>query len=148
MKMPQNYTMKINASLGCLVAIAIFLSFTSCAKKAVFQTSSVVPAARGEVKVKKDNNKNYLIKVNVVNLAEPERLTPPNKNYVVWMVTENDGYKNIGQMNMSTGLFSKTLKGSLKTVSTFKPVKFFITGEDESVAQYPGMDAVLTTNSF
>ena len=35
----------------------IICFFTSCSKKAMFQTSTVVPAARGFVKVSKDNNK-------------------------------------------------------------------------------------------
>jgi hypothetical protein len=32
-------------------------SFTSCSKKVAFQTSSIVPAARGDVKITKDDNK-------------------------------------------------------------------------------------------
>ncbi len=61
-----------------LIAIAFFLalSLASCAKKISFQTSSVVPAAQGSVKVKKDNNNNYSIDLNVIRLADPKRLNP------------------------------------------------------------------------
>jgi hypothetical protein len=49
-----------------------------------FAPSSVVPGADGKVKLKKDDNKNYQIEVDVVNLASPDRLTPP-KGYVCSM---------------------------------------------------------------
>jgi hypothetical protein len=41
--------------LGLLV-IMLTASFTSCSKSR-FQTSSIVPAARGDVKITKDDNK-------------------------------------------------------------------------------------------
>jgi hypothetical protein len=47
-------------------------SFTSCSKKVAFQTSSIVPA--GDVKITKDDNKNYLVEIKVENLAEVSRL--------------------------------------------------------------------------
>lgn len=127
----------------------VLLSITSaCSRKANFQTSVVVPAARGSVKVKKDKNHNHQISVNLFNLAEPERLQPPKKTYVVWMVTDENMTKNLGQIHMGTKLFSKTLKGSFTTQSSFKPVKIFITAEDEADIQYPGMFTVLSTNNF
>ena len=58
-----------NILLGTLVAL-LLLSFTSCAKKITFQTSTVVPAARGQVTVNKDNNKNYVVKIKIDDLAE------------------------------------------------------------------------------
>jgi len=45
-----------NFSLGISVLL-ILLSFNSCAKSVSFLSSSVVPAARGTVKVKMDNNR-------------------------------------------------------------------------------------------
>ena len=83
-----------------------------------------------------------------MRLAEPKRLSPPRQMYVVWMETEQNGTKNIGQLNTSSGMFSKTLKSSLKTVSSFKPTKIFITAEDDASIQYPGGQRVLNTDSF
>jgi len=131
-----------------MIAIALLLTISSCAKKAVFQTSSVVPAARGSIKVKKDNNNNHVITVDVLDLAEPDRLQPPMKSYVVWMVTDENSTKNLGQIETSKKFLSKSLKGSFKTVSSFKPVRIFITAENEATVQYPGMYVVLTTNNF
>lgn len=128
------------------VSLAVFLS--SCARKLTFTQSTVVPAAVGSVKVKKDANKNYAIEVNTTHLAKPESLQPPKNTYVVWMETERNGTKNIGQLISSSGFLSKTLKGSLSTVTSFKPVQFFITAEDNANIQYPGMQVVLTSSKY
>ena len=122
--------------------------FNSCSKKISFQTSSVVPAANGTVKVKKDGNSNYQVNLSIVNLAEPTRLQPSKKTYVVWMDTESNGTKNIGQINSSTGFLSSKLKASFQAVSSFKPVKIFLTAEDDAAIQYPGMQVVLSTDNF
>ena len=86
-----------NLLLGAL-AIVMLLSFSSCAKKITFQNSSVVPAARGQVTVDKDNNKNYVVKIKIDDLAEVNRLEPARKVYVVWMETDESQVKNIGQI--------------------------------------------------
>lgn len=132
------------------IVITFFLVFslTSCSKKISFQTSSVVPAAQGSVKVKKDNNNNYSIDLNVIRLADPKRLEPSKSTYVVWIETSENGSKNIGSLNTSSSMFSKTLKSSLKTVSPFKPVSLFITAEDNADIQYPGSQVVLRTDRF
>ena len=134
--------------LSGILAIAIVFSFQSCATKVNFLNSSVVPAAEGFVKVKKDNNNNYAIHIELVNLAEPDRLQPGRKTYVVWMETDRDALKNIGQINSSTSLLSKRLKADFETVSPVKPTKIFITAEDDASIQYPGSQVVLSTNDF
>jgi len=128
-------------------AIAI-LSFTSCAIKAPFLNSSVVPAAEGYVKMKIDKNKNYLIKIEIVNLAPPDRLQPPKNAYVVWMDDGSNNIKNMGQIKSSSSFMSKALKGSFQNISSFRPIKIFITAESEANIQYPSNEVVLTTNNF
>lgn len=132
------------------VLTLIFLTFfiSSCAKKIVFQPSSAVPAAKGKVKIKKDDNNNYSIKLNVENLAEPNRLSPPQNIYVVWIMTKESGVKNIGQIKSSSGLFSSKLKASLQAVSPFKPTRVFVTAERNNDILYPGFQEVLTTRNF
>ncbi len=138
-----------NTSILCLaVVLFISLSLASCAKKIRFSTSTVVPAAQGSVKVKKDNNNNYNIDLSIIRLADPQRLTPPKNSYAVWIETEQNGTKNIGGLNTSGSLLSKTLKSSLKTVTPFKPTRIFITAEDNTSVQYPGSQVVLTTERF
>ena len=129
-------------------AIIAFIFMTSCARKAVFQVSPVVPAARGYTKVKKDYNKNYNIYISLENLAEPERLTPAKKTYVVWLLSNDNSTKNVGQVKTSTSLLSHTLRGTFETVSSSKPVRVFITAEDDATVQIPGLMMVMTTNSF
>jgi len=129
------------------MATLLFISATisSCARKMSFERSSIVPGAEGRVKIKKDKNKNYKIDLNVIHLTEARKLNPPRQTYIVWMKTDNNGTKNIGNLNPSSGLFSKTLKSSLQTVTSYKPENFFITAEDDGTIQYPHGERVLTT---
>lgn len=129
-------------------ALMILISFSSCATKAKFLTSTVVPAARGDVQVKQDKNKNYEIKVAITDLAEVERLQPSRNTYVVWLVSEQDETKNLGQMKSSSGTFSNNLKASFEAVTSYKPSKIFITAEDDATTLYPSGELVLTTNRF
>ena len=131
-----------------LIGCSIMLSFSACSPKINFLTSSVVPAARGTVTVKTDDNKNHKISIEIINLAEPERLQPPKKMYMVWMTTDQDITKNLGQIKTSSGKLSSTLKASFETVTTFKPVKIFITAEEDSNVQSPGWEIVLSTDKF
>jgi hypothetical protein len=134
-----------------LSALIIVLTFTlsSCSTtKAAFLTSSVVPAAKGIVKVKKDDNNNYSIEIDIDDLAEPNRLTPPKTVYIVWLETNTSVVKNIGQIKTSTSLLSSKLKASFESVSALKPLKIFITAEDDFNVQYPLGVLVLTTTVF
>lgn len=131
-----------------IILFCSVLFLTSCAKKVVFPESSMVPAAQGRVKVKKDKNNNYALSVRVENLPKPENLTPAHEDYVVWMETQNGSVKNIGRLVSSSGMFSKKMRASLETVSPFQPARVFITAEDNAGVQYPGGDVVLRTKSF
>ncbi len=142
MKAPELRTQTRKFFSGILIAMMIF-SLVSCSTKALFLTSSVVPAANGYVKLKNDKNNNYVIQMEISNLAGVERLQPAKQTYVVWMLTDQEITKNIGRVNSS-----KNLKVSFKTVSSFKPIKIFITAEDNESAQYPGEQVVLSTEKF
>lgn len=133
--------------LSILVTMTV-ISFTSCAKKVAFQNSTIVPAARGDVKIKKDDNKNYSIKIELVNLAEVNRIEPPKSAYVVWMETDDASVKNIGQIKSNSNFLSSKLKASFETVTPFKPSKIFITAEDNANVQYPGMQLIMETGNF
>jgi hypothetical protein len=141
----QHRNFKAATILSVFISASIIFSISSCAKKMRFATSAIAPAATGKVKIKKDKNKNYSIDVSVRNLAPSDKLTPPRETYIVWTETESNGVKNIGQINTSTGLFSKTLKASLTANLPFKPKNVFITAEDNQNVQYPGNMVVLTT---
>ncbi|MFV5695526.1 hypothetical protein ACM55G_08835 [Flavobacterium sp. LB3P122] len=128
--------------------VFLALSFASCGKKVSFQNSSIVPAARGQVTIKKDNNKNYFIKIKIDNLAEVKRLESSKNAYVVWIETDESLTKNIGQIQSDTKFISSKLKASFETVTAFKPTKIFITAEDNADTQYPRSQVILETEKF
>jgi hypothetical protein len=137
-------TIDIKNVLLIISLLLLVLVFTSCAKKIVFLTSSVVPAARGEVAIKNDKNKNFDIQLQLSYLAEPERLQPAKRVYVVWMISnESDTPINLGRI-----VGTSKLKIQFETVSSSKPKRIFITAEDDASIQYPGNMVVLETNNF
>ena len=137
----------IQPKLVALVILLLPVFFIgACSKKARFPVSSVVPAAEGYVKVKEDKNENYSIEVKVEHLADPKRLNPPKNTYVVWIETDRGRTENIGQLKSSGNFLSNKRKGSLETVSPYKPREVFITAEDNANVQYPGMQEVLRTD--
>jgi hypothetical protein len=131
-----------------IVISIFFLSFLfgACAKKMSFERSTVVPGANGKVAVKKDNNDNFTITVNTVNLPSANHLEPSREVYVVWMEDGDKNVKKLGQIKPTTGLLSKAYKGELRATSTSKPRKIFITAEDGGALEYPGDLLVLTTD--
>ena len=140
---PANLNTLTKTFLTGILATAMIFAFSSCAKKITFLTSSVVPAAEGQISVKNDKNNNYNIQMQITNLADIERLQPAKKSYVVWMETADNLPKNIGRISSSN-----KLKVSFETVSPMRPTKIFITAEDDEASQYPGTMVVLTTDRF
>jgi hypothetical protein len=135
-------------NLLSLIVFALILSLGACTSKYAFQTSPTVPAARGNVKVKQDGNKNYLIKIDISNLAEVKRLEPARDAYVVWMVGADDLTKNMGQIKSSSAMLSPKLKASFQTVSPNKPHRIFITAENDATTTSPGSMIILSTDNF
>lgn len=121
-------------------AIMMLIVFQSCATKAPFLTSSVVPAAEGVVTIKQNKNNNYAIKMKISNLAEIERLQPSKTGYIVWMESDGAYTRNIGRITSSSNL-----NVSFETTATLMPTRIFITAEDNENVQYPGPMVVLTT---
>lgn len=117
---------KVIALIGVVILVA------SCSSMAKFPVSSTVPAAEISAKKKMDINKNYVIELKAVNLAEASRLDPPMKNYSVWIVVDNGTTKNIGQLinnNAKTAI--------LKTTTPFNVDEIFITAELTGDLSYP-----------
>ncbi len=133
---------KILSTATLFVFVALI---SSCATKMQFATSPVVPAASGTVKIKNDKNDNYSVSVNILNLADPKNLTPARNTYVVWMEGADKTISNLGQINTSSSLLSKAMKGELNAIATTKPNRIFITAEDDGSVQYPGTQMVLQT---
>ncbi|MDX1954045.1 MAG: hypothetical protein SFU20_00850 [Chitinophagaceae bacterium] len=143
----QSYKHRNSIILGTFLAV-LMLTLYACNKQMAFSTSPIVPAARGNVKIKKDKNENYAIEINISGLAEVERLQGNKKSYVVWINTPNENAKNIGQITSSTKTFSKRLSASFQSVSTSKPTRVFITAEEDGTVEYPGNMVVLSTEEI
>lgn len=120
---------------------AIVMILTSCASTAKFPVSIVTPAAEITAKMKQDENKNYVIEVIARNMASADRLNPPKNIYIVWIVTENNGTKNIGQLDNKNAQ-----KLYLKTSTAFIVKEIFITAEEQGNISFPsGVEISRTT---
>jgi hypothetical protein len=113
-----------------------------------FQYSAEAPAARGTAKVTKNHNDNYIISIELTNLSEASRLVAPKSAYVVWMESGSRSAKNLGKIQSSSSMMSKTLKASFEAASSEKPTKIFITSEEDGNTSYPSSSIILTTNNF
>jgi len=117
---------------NAIASIVLMFLMASCGTSAKFPVSSVTPAAVITAKMKQDKSNNYVISVAANYLASAERLSPPRKIYVVWIVTSSNGVKNIGQLKSKNGKNS-----TLDTLSSFEPIEIFITAEDEGTISSP-----------
>lgn len=120
---------------------AILIS--ACSKNVTFPVSEVVPAAEAVVKVNEDSNGNYEIELEVDNLAEPDRLRPERRYYMVWMVTKEHGTINIGRLDIN-----RKNNGELNTNTPYKPIRIFITAEDDKQPVLPSTQVVLNSGEF
>ena len=119
-------------NLKTITLLALVFIMASCANISKFPVSEVTPAADILVQRQHDRNGNSKIKVTAKNLSAVERLTPPKKVYVVWILTENDGVRNLGQLK------NKNVENAeIKTLTPFKFTQIFITAEDEAEVSYP-----------
>jgi hypothetical protein len=143
----KNLNLKGNLS-RLLAVLLLTVVLSSCAKTLRFNISPVTPEATGTVKLGTDDNKNRTMTLNIKNLVDPQRLTPPKKIYVVWMQTKNEGVRNLGSLVSSEGYFTSTRTATFTSVITGEPSRFFITAEDNAQVTGPGAVTVLTTSDF
>jgi len=116
--------------LTILLGLATLLA--GCATSAKFPISTVAPAAVITAKKTVDKNKNYVIELVALHLSSADRLNPPKNHYSVWIVTEQNEYKNLGQiMNVNAK------RGYFKTLSPFNPQVIILTAEDEGNRPMP-----------
>ena len=115
-----------------LAIIGVVALMSACASTANFPVSSTVPAADITATKKQGKNKNFVIEVTAINLAEASRLNPPKNNYSVWIVVENGITKNVGQL-----INKNAKKATLKTTTPFNVKEIFITAEEQGNLNYP-----------
>lgn len=114
------------------ICLTLILALSACGSVSKFPVSSVNPAANIEMRRQQDSNGNTKITITAKNMAAAERLTPPKKMYVVWVVLESSKVRNIGQLNSENAK-----KTEMKTLVPFKFTEVFITAEDQADISYP-----------
>lgn len=122
--------------------ITLLFLLNSCGSTIQLPVSNEVPAADITVKKKQDSNDNFVITLTAENLASAIRLSPSRETYVVWIETDENGIKNVGQLNPENGK-----KTELETVSAFDPKAIFVTAEDSGTVSLP-TGTEITRKSF
>ena len=79
----------------------IMIALTSCGKKISFLPSTVIPTAKGYVKIKGDNNDNYAVKLQVKDIVKSKDLQPGKRTYVVWVETRENRAHHLGKLESS-----------------------------------------------
>lgn len=111
--------------LTLLVLITTSLGFVGkCNKSIDMQVAPGFPAATGRVRVSKDKNQNTIAELTVKNLAPPERLTPPQQYYVVWLQPPGRFPENRGQL-----LLDSKLSGKKAVTTPHKEFDLYVTAE-------------------
>jgi len=121
-----------------VLALVMFCAIAEAAKKFPLTSSTLVPAARGQVEVELDKNGNLQVKVQVEHLANPQNLTPASSVYVVWLQDRGGSPENKGQMKVD-----KDLNGKFEAVTSLKSFDLFVTGEKDFNAKMPNGPEVL-----
>jgi len=108
------------------------LFMASCTDNLKFPVSDITPSADLTASFKKDKNGNYQISITAKNLAAADRLSPPQKVYVAWIVKDSGGVGNIGQLaNKNAGTVS------IEALTSHEFSEVFITAEQDGNISYP-----------
>ena len=121
----------------CLT-FALLGTLAFAAKKYPMTAASMVPGARAEVEISKDQNGNTRLTIKVQHLANLENLTPRASAYVVWLQERGGNAENQGQLKMD-----KNLKATFETVTPFKSFGVFVTAEQDARGKGPDGPEVL-----
>jgi len=127
------FKMKNNMkNLKTVTYMALILLISSCANMAKFPVSRVTLAADIVAYKKHDKNGNCMLSITAKNLAAVDRIKPSKSTYVVWIVTEKDGVRNIGKLSNRNAK-----RTGLETLTPYNFTEVFITAEDQADVTYP-----------
>ena len=132
-------------NLSPIVLIAGSLLFLGCGTSSYpMHGSARVPAAEGLLEVGRGDNGNTRLTIRVQHLAIPEKLSPSDKVYVVWVTPMDCGRQpqNVGALTVDSDL-----TGSLSTVTPLRQFRLFITAEADPTAATPSGEQVLSVSA-
>jgi len=119
---------------GFLIVVALLAIWPmSSGKKYQMTADASVPAASGEIAVRRDkSNGNMKVDIKVDHLAQPANLTPPENAYVVWIRPSGEEAHKQGSLGVD-----KDLKGELRVITNSKNFDVFITAEQSGSVTTP-----------
>jgi hypothetical protein len=129
---------RISYRLALLFGVVLAVATVGWAKSYHMTSTSIVPAAKGEINVDKEKDGNVQVHVEVEHLAKPGKLTPPANTYVVWLQEADSQPHSLGQLRVGDDL-----KGELKATTTLNNFTVFITAETDSQTRIPSNQVVL-----
>ena len=118
--------------------LLLLLPGAMLAKKYPLTSSSIVPAATGELSTDTDNNGNVRIKIKVKHLADPKSLTPAKNSYVIWIEPNAQAPQNCGTLRVNG-----KLEGQFQTTTPYTSFDVVITAEDDPSTKAPSGPEVL-----
>jgi hypothetical protein len=134
--------------MGCLDKFLKFgllglgaLLVVGCAQRVALRNSPDVPAAVGEVKITRDQNKNSIVDLDIQHLAPSENLQPPKKHFVVWSQAPDGKNINLGQL-----IVGSDRRGRLKSPTPMGVFRVIVTAEDVPTAAFPSSQIVFSSD--
>ncbi len=131
-----------------IFAFTMILLISGCSKRINFPPSAVVPGVEPRAKVKKTDDGDYRVTLDVNHLVRPEQLSPPKKHYVVWINTVNEGVKNIGELKNRSGMLANTRRANFERTVNQKPTQIFVTAENSTDMKFAGDHTVFRSETF
>lgn len=127
----------LNFGLPLGVALLMF----GCAQRVALRNAPDVPAAVGEAKITRDQNKNAIVDLQIEHLAPSENLQPPKKTYVVWSQAPDGKNINLGQLTVGSDR-----RGTLKSPTPMQVFRIIVTAENVPTAAFPSSQIVFSTD--
>ena len=112
-----------------------------CAQRVALRNAPDVPAAVGEVKITRDQNRNSIVDLDIQHLAPSENLQPPKKYFIVWSQAPDGKNINLGQLTVGSDR-----RGRLKSPTPMQVFRIIVTAEDVPTAAYPSSQIVFSSD--
>lgn len=132
----------MSKAAGWAVVLALGLGAVGCGggKSYALRPVTRSSGAEGELKVKKGDNENRVVSVELKHLPPPSNINGTYRTYVLWL-------RPAGQQqwaNMGALRIDDDRKAKLETVTPYESFDVMVTAEAEATGQEPKGETVLT----
>lgn len=115
----------------CMSCIA-FMIIASCSNTANFTVSEASPETEIKAKTRVDEDNNKVLTINAKNLESPESIDSSSRAYVVWIKTDENELRNLGELH-STAEETATFR----TETPYEFREIIITAEERANVAEP-----------